>query len=81
MVCSYTIVCTNDYANFRQAVKNILEETEDLHVIRETGAGLEVLNFLKLRIRTWSFLISVTEPFLRSYPRIVFGKISGNWND
>jgi len=46
-VTPYTIVLADDHALFRQGVKKIIEEVEDLAVVGEANDGLELLELLK----------------------------------
>lgn len=43
----YTIVLADDHALFRQGVKKIIEDVDDLQVVGEASDGLELLEFLK----------------------------------
>jgi DNA-binding NarL/FixJ family response regulator len=43
----YTVVLADDHALFRQGVKKILEEMDDLQVVGEANDGLELLELLK----------------------------------
>ncbi len=43
----YTIVLADDHALFRQGVKKIIEEVDDLRVVGEANDGLELLELLK----------------------------------
>jgi DNA-binding NarL/FixJ family response regulator len=43
----YTIVLADDHALFRQGVRKIIEEVEDLCVVGEANDGLELLELLK----------------------------------
>lgn len=43
----YTIVLADDHSLFRQGVKKILEELDDLQVVGEASDGLELLELLK----------------------------------
>jgi len=43
----YTIVLADDHALFRQGVRKIIEEVEDLRVVGEANDGLELLELLK----------------------------------
>ena len=46
IVNPYRIVLADDHAMFRQGIKNILEGTEDLEVVGESGDGLNLLELL-----------------------------------
>ncbi|MFW6127409.1 MAG: response regulator transcription factor [Thermodesulfobacteriota bacterium] len=43
----YTIVLADDHALFRQGVRKIIEEIDDLRVVGEANDGLELLELLK----------------------------------
>ena len=43
----YTIVLADDHALFRQGVRKIIEEVDDLRVVGEANDGLELLELLK----------------------------------
>jgi len=43
----YTIVLADDHALFRQGVKKIIEDVDDLQVVGEASDGLELLELLK----------------------------------
>lgn len=43
----YTIILADDHALFRQGVRKIIEEVEDLQVVGEANDGLELLELLK----------------------------------
>jgi len=45
----YTIVLADDHALFRQGVKKIIEEVDDLRVVGEANDGLELLELLKTK--------------------------------
>ncbi len=44
---TYEIVLADDHKMFRQGVKKIIDETDDLKVVGEVGDGLELLELLK----------------------------------
>ena len=44
----YRIVLGDDHTMFRQGIKNILEEAEDLEVIGEAGDGLNLIELLTI---------------------------------
>jgi DNA-binding NarL/FixJ family response regulator len=46
-VTPYTIVLVDDHALFRQGIKKIIEEVDDLQVVGEAKDGLELLELLK----------------------------------
>ena len=43
----YLVVLADDHLLFRQGVKKIIEEVEDLQVVGEANDGLELLDLLK----------------------------------
>ena len=46
--CPYCIVLCDDHAIFREGVKQILKEKQDLEVVGEASDGLDLLNLLKM---------------------------------
>lgn len=49
MMAPYQIVLADDHKMFRQGVKMIIDETDDLEVIGEADDGLELLELLKTK--------------------------------
>ena len=47
IVNPYRILLADEHAMFRQGIKNILEEAEDLEVVGEAGDGLNLIELLK----------------------------------
>lgn len=45
----YHILLADDHAMFRQGIKRIIEESDNLKIVGEVGDGLELLEFLKNR--------------------------------
>ena len=46
---SYHILLADDHVMFRQGIKKIIEESNNLKIVGEVGNGLELLEFLKNR--------------------------------
>ena len=44
---NYNIVLADDHVMFRQGIKRIIEESENLKIVGEVGSGLELLELLK----------------------------------
>lgn len=44
---SYNILLADDHVMFRQGIKKIIEESDNLKIVGEVGNGLELLEFLK----------------------------------
>ena len=60
----YPIILADDHLLFRQGIKRIIEESEDLVVIGEAGDGLELLNLLK-RSAPEMVILDLSMPKLR----------------
>jgi len=48
-VKNYDILLADDHVMFRQGIKRVIEESDDLKIVGEVGNGLELLEFLKNR--------------------------------
>ena len=46
---NYDILLADDHVMFRQGIKRVIEESDDLKIVGEVGNGLELLEFLKNR--------------------------------
>ena len=46
---NYHILLADDHVMFRQGIKRVIEESDDLKIVGEVGNGLELLEFLKNR--------------------------------
>ncbi len=44
----YSIVLADDHVPFRQGLKEMFSEREDLKIVGEVGDGIELLNFLQI---------------------------------
>ena len=60
----YGIVLADDHVMLRNGIKKIIEESEDMEVVAETGDGLELLNLLK-NIHPHMILLDISMPNLR----------------
>lgn len=63
-MCAYRVILADDHVMFRQGIKRILEEIDDLEVIAEVGNGLELLELLK-HIHPDMVILDITMPGLR----------------
>lgn len=61
---TYRVILADDHVMFRQGIKRILEEIDDLKVIAEVGNGLDLLDILK-RINPDMVILDITMPGLR----------------
>jgi DNA-binding NarL/FixJ family response regulator len=69
-VSLYRIVLVDDHAMFRQGVKGILEEFEDLEVVGEVGDGLALLKLLK-KLTPQMVILDISMPHLRGIEAIL----------
>jgi len=60
----YTIILADDHVLFRQGVKKIIEEVDDLQVVGEANDGLELLEILK-RNQPDLIILDISMPNLR----------------
>jgi DNA-binding NarL/FixJ family response regulator len=63
-VNAYGIVLADDHVMIRNGIKKIIEESDDMKVIAETGDGLELLNLLK-NINPHMIILDISMPNLR----------------
>lgn len=63
-MASYTIVLADDHALFRQGVRKIIEDVDDLKVVGEAGDGLELLELLK-KTKPNLIILDIAMPNLR----------------
>lgn len=61
---SYRIVLSDDHVMLRHGIKKIIEESNDMKVVAETGDGLELLNLLK-NINPDMVILDISMPNLR----------------
>ncbi|MEW6325980.1 MAG: response regulator transcription factor [Thermodesulfobacteriota bacterium] len=66
---TYKILLADDHALFRQGLKRILSETEDLEVIGEVADGLELLKLLK-KLRPHMVILDISMPNIRGIEAI-----------
>lgn len=60
----YGIVLADDHVMLRNGIKKIIEESDDMKVVAETGDGLELLNLLK-NINPHMIILDISMPNLR----------------
>jgi DNA-binding NarL/FixJ family response regulator len=63
-VNAYGIVLADDHVMLRNGIKMIIEESDDMGVVAETGDGLELLNLLK-NINPHMIILDISMPNLR----------------
>jgi DNA-binding NarL/FixJ family response regulator len=63
-VNDYGIVLADDHVMLRNGIKKIIEESDDMKVVAETGDGLELLNLLK-NINPHMIILDISMPNLR----------------
>ena len=63
-MCAYQIILADDHVMFRQGIKRILEQIDDLEVIADVGDGLELLELLK-QMNPDLVILDITMPGLR----------------
>jgi DNA-binding NarL/FixJ family response regulator len=63
-VNAYGIVLADDHVMIRNGIKKIIEESDDMKVVAETGDGLELLNLLK-NINPHMIILDISMPNLR----------------
>jgi len=63
-VTSYRIVLADDHVMIRNGIKKIIEESDDMEIVAETGDGLELLNLLK-NINPHMIILDISMPNLR----------------
>jgi DNA-binding NarL/FixJ family response regulator len=63
-VNAYGIVLADDHVMIRNGIKKIIEESDDMKVVAETGDGLELLNLLK-NINPQMIILDISMPNLR----------------
>jgi DNA-binding NarL/FixJ family response regulator len=63
-VNAYGIVLADDHVMLRNGIKKIIEESDDMEVVAETGDGLELLNLLK-NINPHMIILDISMPNLR----------------
>ncbi|MCP4578286.1 MAG: response regulator transcription factor [Deltaproteobacteria bacterium] len=61
---SYQIVLADDHKMFRQGVRKIIDETDDLEVIGEADDGLELLELLK-KLSPQMVILDISMPKMR----------------
>jgi DNA-binding NarL/FixJ family response regulator len=61
---SYQIILADDHRMFRQGVKMIIDETDDLEVIGEADDGLELLELLK-KVSPQMVIMDISMPKMR----------------
>lgn len=61
---AYRIVLADDHPLFRQGIRKIIEEREDLQVVGEVSDGLELLDFLK-KVPLDMVILDIAMPKLR----------------
>ena len=64
MMESYQIVLADDHKMFRQGVRKIIDETDDLEVIGEADDGLELLELLK-KLSPQMVILDISMPKMR----------------
>jgi len=64
MMAPYEIVLADDHKMFRQGVKMIIDETDDLKVVGEADDGLQLLELLK-RLSPQMVILDVSMPKMR----------------
>jgi DNA-binding NarL/FixJ family response regulator len=60
----YGIVLADDHVMLRNGIKKIIDESDDMEVVAETGDGLELLNLLK-NINPHMIILDISMPNLR----------------
>jgi DNA-binding NarL/FixJ family response regulator len=60
----YGIVLADDHVMLRNGIKKIIEESDDMEVVAETGDGIELLNLLK-NINPHMIILDISMPNLR----------------
>lgn len=60
----YRIVIADDHVLFRQGIKKILEEMDDIEIVGEANDGLELLNLLK-KLTPHMVILDISMPNLR----------------
>jgi DNA-binding NarL/FixJ family response regulator len=63
-VNAYHIMIADDHVMLRNGIKKIIEESDDMKVVAETGDGLELLNLLK-NINPHMIILDISMPNLR----------------
>ncbi|RZB35358.1 MAG: hypothetical protein SRB2_03156 [Desulfobacteraceae bacterium Eth-SRB2] len=61
---AYRILLADDHVMLRNGIKKIIEESDDMEVVAETGDGLELLNLLK-SINPHMIILDISMPNLR----------------
>ncbi len=61
---TYRIVLADDHLIFRQGIKRIIEDTDDIRVVGEAGDGLELLDVLK-KTQADMVILDISMPKLR----------------
>jgi len=64
MMESYQIILADDHKMFRQGVRKIIDETDDLEVIGEADDGLELLELLK-KLSPQMVILDISMPKMR----------------
>ena len=64
IVNPYRIILADDHAMFRQGIKNILEESEEMEVVGEADDGLRLLELLK-KVTPDMVILDISMPNLR----------------
>ncbi len=64
MMKPYQIILADDHKMFRQGVRKIIDETDDLEVIGEAGDGLELLELLK-KLSPQMVILDISMPKMR----------------
>ncbi len=64
MMKPYQIILTDDHKMFRQGVRKIIDETDDLEVIGEANDGLELLELLK-KLSPQMVILDISMPKMR----------------
>lgn len=60
----YRIVIADDHVLFRQGIKKVLEEMDDIEIVGEANDGLELLNLLK-KLTPHMVVLDISMPNLR----------------
>jgi len=63
-VNNYRIVIADDHVLFRQGIKKVLEEMDDIEIVGEANDGLELLNLLK-KLTPHMVVLDISMPNLR----------------
>lgn len=61
---NYRIVIADDHVLFRQGIKKVLEEMDDIEIVGEANDGLELLNLLK-KLTPHMVVLDISMPNLR----------------